>query len=405
MALAGVFVGATIASVAFGSLERFGAWLPLHLLLAGAASTAIAGVMPFFSTAVSNAPPVAPAVRLAGVLGVAAGAALIVLGRLAPTDLQWLAGAGGAVYLLGTGFVAVATLVPLRSAIGVRRLFMGAIYGLALTNVAVGATLGTGFLLGWQPIIGAWATLKPAHAWLNVFGFVSLAIAGSLLHLLPTVVGARITRTTASRLCFIGFAVGPPAAALGFVLRIDALAIAGAVITLCGGLALAWHAALVLRAHGHWRTDAEWHAFTSGSLVAGIAWFVIAGAIAVGQVLAGGASAGGWSLAPLALPLGLGWTAQILVGSWSHLVPAIGPGTPAQHARQRSILGWAGRIRLVALNVGLAIAVGGQLAGLSVALYVGMGVVLAAGLAAVILLGAAVLVLFGSPNRAARSVV
>jgi nitrite reductase (NO-forming) len=363
--------------------------------------------MPFFSAAVSNAPPAATPVRLTGVLGAAAGTALIVGGRLLVPGVPLVSGLGGVLFLGGVAAVAAATLLPLRFALAARRFFMGAVYGIALANVAAGAVIGTGYFLAWQPILEAWSVLKPAHAWLNLFGFVSLAIAGSLLHLLPTVVGARISRTLASMLCFAGFALGPALAAIGFIVGVGWLAVIGALLTLGGGLALAWHAAIVMRARARWTTDPDWHAFTSGSLLAGIGWFAVAGSIAAAQVVGGGATADGWSLAQLALPLGMGWAAQILVGSWSHLVPAVGPGTPEQHARQRTILGRFGRWRVVALNIGLALGVAGQVAGMPLAVQAGAVLALVTGGIAVVLLAAAFLVLVrplspAVPGRAPR---
>ena len=65
-------------------------------------------------------------------------------------------------------------------------------YGVALADLTVGASLAIGFLLGLEPITAHWVALKPAHAWLNVFGFVSLTIAGTLIYLYPTMLGTRI---------------------------------------------------------------------------------------------------------------------------------------------------------------------------------------------------------------------
>ncbi len=48
----------------------------------------------------------------------------------------------------------------------------------------------------------------------------------------------------------------------------------------------------------------------------------------------------------------IGGVSQILVGAMTHLLPAIGPGDHPRHAAQRSLLGRAAGIRLVAINVG-----------------------------------------------------
>lgn len=394
--LAAGFVGLTLASLLLPDTARLGAWLPLHLLLAGAASTAIAGVMPFFSAAVSGAPPAPAAVRLLAVAAVAGGALVIAAGRLLSPPLTGadppLAGLGGLVYLVGLIAVATATLLPLRSALGPRRFVMGTIYGVAILNAVIGAALGTLLLLGWSEIAGGWAALKPAHAWLNVFGFVSLAIAGSLLHLLPTVAGARISRTRSSIVCFAAVASGPLVAAIGFAITSQPLAVLGAAVLVVGALALAIHGANVLRARATWTTDPDWHRFATWSLVAGIGWFVVGTVIAATSVVAGWSTHEAWQLAPLVAPIGIGWVGQVLVGAWSHLLPAVGPGSPERHAGQRRALGLGGTVRLALVNGGVAaMVVAGFVPELGVLFAVGLVGAALAGVAAVALIGRALL--------------
>jgi hypothetical protein len=55
----------------------------------------------------------------------------------------------------------------------------------------------------------------------------------------------------------------------------------------------------------------------------------------------------------VAVPLVAGWVLQELIGSWSHLLPAVGPGDAAAHARQRDLLGRRARWRVGALNLGV----------------------------------------------------
>ncbi len=391
--LAAGFVALAIAALLLPAGMRLGSWLPLHLLLAGAASTAIAGVMPFFSAAVAGAPPAATLVRLLGVGGITSGALVMVGGRLLSTApgaaAGLIAGVGGLLYIGGVAAVGAATLLPLRVALGPRRIVMGVIYGTALLNVALGAGLSTLFLLGWLPVVRDWAALRPAHAWLNVFGFVSLVIAGSLLHLLPTVAGARISRTRASVTCFVALASGPLLAALGFAIGSQAVVVIGAGAVVLGGLALVAHSFHVMRARAAWTTDPGWHLFTTWSLVCGVGWFVVGAATAAAGAVTAGASVSGWQLAPLLAPIGIGWVAQVLVGAWSHLLPAVGPGSPERHAAQRRILGRAAALRLLALNIGVAAMTLGAGLGIGDLFGIGLAVVAAAGATAVALLVAA----------------
>jgi hypothetical protein len=202
-------------------------------------------------------------------------------------------------------------------------------------------------------VVANWPALKASHAWFNLFGFVSLVIAGSLLHLLPTVAGARIGRSRASVITFAALASGPPLTAIALGLNLQLIATVGVAVTLGGGIALVIHAMDVLRRTAKWTTDLDWHHFTTWSLMASCGWFVVAVAVAAIPIISGDP----WQLLPLMVPFGVGWVLQALVGSWSHLMPAVGPGSPARHGRQRRILGFAGSIRVLAFNAGVAVAV------------------------------------------------
>jgi nitrite reductase (NO-forming) len=389
VALAGGFVLAAALSALAPAAVRLGWWMPLHLLLAGAAATAIAGVMPFFSAAVAAAPPAPAGLRVAGVAGVAAGALAVTFARILGDLGPLVGGVGGLVYLGGLVAVGASTLLPLRFAIGPRRVIMGISYGTAVGAVFLGAVIGTLFLVRWQPVLAAWDVLRPAHAWLNAYGFVSLVIGASLIHLLPTVAGTRIERSRATVLTMVGLGVGPAVTALGFMLRADALAFLGAALTLAGALALGRHAIDVVARRGRWTTDHGWHAFALASLVAAICWFILAAALGAAPVLANGATARGWDGSLVVAPLALGWVLQALVGSWTHLVPAVGPGDAPLHARQRRILGRAWLPRLVLFQVGVALVAVGLPLSLAVVTVTGLALLGGTIVAALVLLAAA----------------
>lgn len=404
--LAAVFVGLALVAVVAPGNAGLGPWLPVHLLLAGGATTAIAGVMPFFSAAITNAPPAPGWLRFAAVFGVAIGSLVVVLGRIVSPGLvgggAWIAGVGGVVFICGLAFTGAATLLPLRLALGARRVVIAFVYGMAVLNVAAGATLASLLLLGWLPAVENWSALKPAHAWLNVFGFVSLVIAGTLLHLLPTVLGTRISNSRATVVAYVCVALGPPLAALGFIVQSDVLAASGALTLLVGAIALLAYAVDVQRTPAHWTTDPGWHRFTSSSMLAAIGWFVAGTAIAAWIVIRDGANASGWQLEPLVGPVFIGWIAQVLVGAWSHLVPAVGPGLPPRHARQRRVLGRLATLRLVALNLGVAVIVVAFALNVQPLATVGMGLAGLALAAAVALLAVAYLTRESGIEAAAR---
>jgi hypothetical protein len=203
-------------------------------------------------------------------------------------------------------------------------------------------------------VLEAWATIRPAHAWLNLVGFVSLVIATTLLHFFPTVIGARIKRTGTAVVTVAGIASGTAIVALGFILDSDLDVRVGAIVVLVGALSLAVYAAQVWRTRARWSGDASWHRFAIGGLVASIAWFEVGMAIATGRLLVAGADPAAATATVLVGPLLLGWVGLAVLASATHLVPAIGPGDPMAHAAQRILLGTAATGRLVLVNLGIA---------------------------------------------------
>jgi nitrite reductase (NO-forming) len=267
----------------------------------------------------------------------------------------------------------------------VRRPIVTHAYTLALGNVALGAALGTLMVAGWLPVLERWALLRPAHAWTNLVGFVSLTVVGTLLHFLPTVLGTRIVPRPGAVVAVLGIAMGSPVVVAGLLFASSPIVGGGAFLTLAGAGALAVEVVLVARARGRWTTDPGWHRLTGVGLIAGVAWFVVGAGIAAVRLLAVGAAPDAWSTALVGAPLALGWVVQILIASWSHLLPAIGPGGPRDHAARRVVLGRLATPRLVALNVGTGLIAVGWPAGLAPLGAAGAALALAAVLTSVVL--------------------
>ena len=382
--VAAAMLGLAAASLALPPSDRHGMWLPLHLALAGTAGTAIAAILPFFSAAIAVARPMSPILRGTGVGLVAAAALAVSVGVVRGSS--GTAVAGGLAYVAGLGIVAVVAFAPLRGSLAPRRRIIGAAYAVAIAEVATGVVLATAMLAGYGPVVDRWALLKPAHAWLNVFGFLSVVIATSLMHLAPTVAGSRIRPRASAIVAISALLVGAPLVALGFALGSDVVARLGACTELVGALALAVHGFAVRRGRGTWTTDPSWHRMAGWSISAAPLWFIVAVAIAAGRILQLGAVPAAWSIDLLAAPLVLGWLVQVLVGSWTHLVPAIGPGDLARHAAQRAVLGRWATARVLLLNGGIVLVAAGQLTGSSALTVAGAGGTLVAVVAAVLLL-------------------
>jgi hypothetical protein len=129
---------------------------------------------------------------------------------------------------------------------------------------------------------------------------------------------------------------------------------AGALVALAGTISLAVYAWRTWQTRARWTSDAGWHLVAMGGLVSAIAWLLVGMAIAAGRILAHGADPAGWAFEAVAGPLVVGWVGLAIVASATHLVPAVGPGSPVAHARQRAILGRAGSARLVTIDLGVA---------------------------------------------------
>jgi nitrite reductase (NO-forming) len=384
--IAVVFLVVAVFTMLLPVGDRRGLWLPLHLTM-GAATVAIAGVMPFFAAAFAAAPPSDPRLRSAAIATVAIGAAGVAVGYMRSDGV--LAAAGGLVYVIGIVLTGAATVRPLGRALGPSRGLISQGYLIALGEVAVGAGLATLFVAGWPPVVEDWVRLKPAHAWLNLVGFVTLVIATTLLHFFPTVVGARIAAGPSARVTVAGLAAGAPLVALGFALGSDSVARLGALSVIGGAAALAVYVARTWRTRAGWTTDPGWHRFAMGGLISAIVWLEFGIVVAAGRVLVFGADPAGWLIQTSIGPLIIGWIGLAIVASATHLLPAIGPGDPVAHARQRQLLGRWATGRLVIVDVGVAVLAVGLPLGVDPLVVLGAimcGVGL--GLTAVMLLGA-----------------
>ncbi|MEA2027280.1 MAG: hypothetical protein U9O18_11360, partial [Chloroflexota bacterium] len=146
ISLAVGFLFLALVAAFLPAADRAGLWLPIHLALAGGATTAIAGVMPFFSAAIATSQPVDARLRWTSVTAVALGAATITLGFV--NTAFAMATLGGIVFGLGIALVGYATLMPLRRGLGPRGGIVAVGYAAALAMVLTGATLATLFLAG-----------------------------------------------------------------------------------------------------------------------------------------------------------------------------------------------------------------------------------------------------------------
>lgn len=395
LAASGVFVVAAAVTAIVGVAQGSGVWAGLHLALAGAATVAIGTFMPHFAVTLAGTRPAAATQRLTSLALLAAGALLAVLG-ITILGGEWAA-AGSAVMVSGLGIVAWHTYRPSRDPLARRHTVVALAYGLALLQFATGIVLGGLGALGADAIVAEWGVLRAAHAWITLFGAVSVTIFATLVYLAPTVLGARIRAGAALFVGVAGMLLGPVIVSLGFVLHAVPVTVTGMIITLLGAVGQVGYVLDAYRRRGPFTTEHDWRRVSIGHLLAGPTWFLAAVAAATAELLMGRPLLG-WSIGVLAVPMVAGWMLQELVGSWTHLVPSVTVGDAASHARQRRVLAVASRSRLVAWNAGvglawLGIVIGGPLA------VIGLMLVGSALVASLVLLARA---LFMAPDDGGR---
>lgn len=300
-----LLAGAVVAAVS--SVLRDGSpWAAIHLALAGAASVAIGAFMPHFAITLAGTQPRGALERTATLLLLALGAAAVVAGVTVVGG--WLAGIGSVAMLAGLVLVAVQTLAPLRNPLARRHPIVTLTYGAALVELAAGITLGGLAAVGYGPVLQAWAGMRPAHAWIGLFGAVSLTIFATLVYLAPTVLGARIRPTPWLVLGVTGMLVGPPLAAAGFALSASAAVVGGMAVTLAGAIGQVGYVLDAATRRGRFTSEHDWRRVAVGHLLAGPAWFAAAVAVALAGVI--GDEPAGWSIGVLAIPMIGGWLVQ-----------------------------------------------------------------------------------------------
>lgn len=360
LALSGTFVGAALLVAVLALAAGGSTWAALHLALGGAAATAIGTFMPHFAVTLAGTRPQPVRLRLVQLGLLSGGASAAVLGvTLAGGNLALV---GAVAMLAGVGLTAWQVLAPLREPLARRHPIVTLTYLVALTEMAAAVSLGGLAAAGFAPVLGAWATLRGAHAWLALPGAVTLTIFGTLVYLAPTILGARIRPSPMLVLATIGLLVGPPLAAAGFALASTPVVLGGMGLATIGAAGQVGYVIDVARRRGRYTSEHDWRRASAWHIVAGPGWLVTALAVALVEII-GGRPIAGWSLGALAIPLVGGWLLQELVGSWTHLAPAVTPGNAARHAAQRRRLAPASRLRPIAWNVGVAATWAGMAAG------------------------------------------
>lgn len=322
-------------------------WLMVHLLLLGAASTAIlVWSQHFADTLIRRAAPrrallVRLAVHTAGSLLVVAG----VVGRWTPV-----------VVLGGTLVAGVAADQAVRIARQGRGGLPTRFGHLARYYVAAGALLvpgvACGVLMARFPVgPELHGRLAVAHVALSVLGWIGVTVAGTLVVLWPTVLHVRIDDPAerAARRTLPVLVAGVVVLAAGALAGVPAAAGLGAAVVVAGIALLAVPLARLVR-------GARAGTFAVLSLAAAVAWWAGAAAVlGVRVVVAPSWEAAAAGVSALTPALVVGFAAQVLVGSLSQLLPVVLGGGPAVSKETSALLNRGAETRFVLLNGALAL--------------------------------------------------
>ena len=321
----------------------------IHLFLLGAATHSVVVWSQHFADAMLRTAPRRRTVERieARLVVLNAGVVLVVAGVVSGVWLVTLAGA------VGAGAVAIwhaALLVrQMRSALPARFAATVWFYVAASSLLPFGLALGLALARSGEDEMHE--RLHVAHVIVNLCGWVGLAVLGTLITLWPTILGARIVQAAATRatkalpLLIAGVVVAASGALVGQRLLVSV----GLACYLVGMFQVARGAVESARS----RPPASYSALSIG---AGLVWW--AGCLVTVAVYT--ASASDWSsvadlLDSVAPYLVAGFVVQVLLGALSFLIPvALGGGPTCARASHRE-LARAGSVRVVAINVGLAV--------------------------------------------------
>jgi hypothetical protein len=322
------YLGAVVCVAATGPFVPENTWLLIHLLLLGAVTNAVLIWSAHFTAAILRTPVPRTRRAEAGRLAVANAGVVAVLvgGSVGPA---WIGVVGAALLFAAIAAHLYALAVHLRHALPARYAITVRYY------LAAAVALLTGIPAG------AWMLMIPDdqrprlllfHAHVNLLGFVTLTVLGTLLTLWPTVLRTRMVDSApaATRRALPVSLTGLVLVAVGVLAWWPVLAATGLV---CFAAAVTLVAVPVL-ATARQRTPAS---FPTWSIAAGLGWLLAALVWDTANLLtAADAAAAADRFDTIWLPLGVGYIAQVLIGALAYLLPMVLGGGPGP-VRERTI--------------------------------------------------------------------
>lgn len=343
-AVVGGYLGAA-AVVIVGWRHR---WLALHLLGLGAATNAVMVWSRHFAQALLHARLTSERAANTRLVVLNAGVVAVLVGVTASAPSVAVVGAFVVVAVVGWHVADLVAMAHRHRLPGPLRRVVG-FYVAAGTALAAGAGLGAALAGEWVADDSpAQQRLHLAHAQLNLFGWIGLAVLGTEVVLWPAVLRTRMV-DRAPRLApwTLGLcATGVAAVVASLLAGSRPSAAAGAGLYAVGVVVALVPMASTLPGQPS-RTSAAWW------LGASIMWLLV-GSIVDAVRLAGDGDADA-VLHPLVPLLGVGLVAQALVGALSFLLPVTIGGGPAGNRRMAATLERWWAARLATANCGLVL--------------------------------------------------
>lgn len=338
---------AMLAASVQGSLP-VARWLAVHLLLLGAATTAIVVWSEHFAAAMLHTQRPDQRWSNARLAGANVGVVGVLWGVWA--DLPVLTGAGCAVLLAAITAHLVVLVRMGRGALGGRLAPIAGFYRAAALALITGGTLG------WLMATGHagprhYGDLKLAHIHVTLLGWIGLPVLGTLFMLWPTVLGVRMAeRTTRLARLVLGLTGGGlGVAVVGLVAGWRPAAVVGVASYAVGVAVVVQLLARTVRRRPAISAAAVWSlaaaaVWLCGGMVADLALLAVRPLAEVQNDIA--------SLVPVLL---VGLVAQVLIGALTYLLPIVLTSGPKERAALRAVLERAWIPRLAAFNLGVAL--------------------------------------------------
>jgi hypothetical protein len=335
------------AIVVVGSLHPFlpqWRWLLIHLLLLGAATNAILVWSTHFAQAVLRSP--LPATRRGevarlvvlntGVVGV------LVAGVTGPA---WLAVPASALVFAAVAAHLAVLAVRLRRALPAPFTVTVHYYLAAGMALLVGVPAG-----GWMMVVADTAGLHLFHAHINVLGWISLTVLGTVLTLWPTVLRTRMAAgaVRAARRALPLAAGGLVSLAVGVLIWWPVLAVAGLALFAAAVIVIAVPAVAAARTRPP-------SSFAAWSIAAAMGWLLVALVVdAVILLAADSPEVAAARFGAVLVPLLAGFVAQVLIGALGYLLPTVLGGGPARVRARTAVMERHWPQRVVMGNAALA---------------------------------------------------